>query len=211
MKTFTIILASILSLFVSLPLISADKSDIMINDIIDPPEAAALSIILESITSLKALQSHKKSSFQNIVTLINHKLVPNIDITTAANFALKKHWSKLNVSQKMVFKKYLLKSLINDYANIISASNDNLENVSIFADKNIKRKGNKAIVSLNVIISDDIDPISLSVRMVRKDKWKIYDLVISGVSLMKNYRANFDNQIKRRGIEALVDRLSKKI
>ncbi len=211
MKIFTILLVSILSLFSSISVISADKSDIMIKDIIDPPEAAAISIILESMTSLKALKHHKKSNFQNIVTLINHKLVPNIDITTAANFALKQHWSKLSASQKNIFKKYLLKSLINDYANIIAASDSNLDNVRIFADKNIKRKDNKAIVSLNIIISDDIDPIPVLVRMVQKDKWKIYDLVISGVSLMKNYRANFNNQIKRKGIDALVNKLAKKI
>lgn len=203
--------ALLLSFFIITTNAYAKDNDIMIKEIIDPPEAAALNIMLDTLGSLKALKSHNMSNFENAVALIKHKLVPNVSVDAAAKFALKKHWSKLNDSQKDILKKYLLQSLVNDYASIIASTNSNLDNMRIIANKDVKRKDNKAIVGLTIITGKNIDPVLVSVRMVRKDSWKIYDLVVSGVSLMTSYRANFDNKIKRKGIEALVARVAKKL
>jgi len=53
--------------------------------------------------------------------------------------------------------------------------------------------------------------LPISLKMIRSSQWRVYDVVFSGVSLMKNYRAQFDSHIKRKGIDSLVAKTLKKI
>ena len=47
--------------------------------------------------------------------------------------------------------------------------------------------------------------------MIRLNSWYVYDLVFSGVSIVKNYEAQFNSYIKRKGLEALIERSQKKL
>jgi phospholipid transport system substrate-binding protein len=42
------------------------------------------------------------------------------------------------------------------------------------------------------------------------DGWKVYDVVIEGVSLVTNYRGQFANEIKQGGMEGLIQKLADK-
>jgi len=179
-------------------------------EIIDPPGAAALNIIVNNLSSLKALRKQNKASIENVEHLIKVKLLPNIATNIATELTLKKHWLKLSDQQKLIFKAYIVQSLIKDYAGILG-SYEKLESVKITVDPKIKRKGNKAIVKLVINLGDNPKPIHVTLKMIRSNQWRAYDLVFSGVSLMKNYRAQFNSHIRRKGIDSLVSKISKKI
>jgi len=179
-------------------------------EIIDPPGAAALNIIVNNLSSLKALRKQNKASIENVEHLIKVKLLPNIATNVATELTLKKHWLKLSDQQKSIFKAYIVQSLIRDYAGILG-SYEKLESVKITVDPKIKRKGSKAIVKLIINLGDNPKPIHVTLKMIRSSQWRAYDLVFSGVSLMKNYRAQFNSHIKRKGIDSLVSKISKKI
>ncbi|MEO1939331.1 ABC transporter substrate-binding protein [Candidatus Thioglobus sp.] len=179
-------------------------------DIIDPPNTAALNIMVNALSSLKELRKQNEATNENIKTLIKIKLLPNIAMDVSTELALKKHWHKLNTKQKQIFQKYITQSLIKDYAGILG-SYEKLDSVSISVDPNVKRKNNKAIVKLMITINDDPKPLIISLKMIRSNQWRVYDVVFSGVSLMKNYRAQFDSHIKRKGINSLIAKTIKKI
>jgi len=179
-------------------------------EIIDPPGAAALNIIVSNLSSLKELRKNNLASVENIERLIKTKLLPNIAVDTSTELALKKHWNKLNPQQKLIFQSYIIQSLIKDYAGILGTY-DKLDSVSIAVDPKIKRKDNKAIVKLIIRLGDNSKPIHVSLKMIRSNQWRTYDLIFSGVSLIKNYRAQFNSHIKRKGIESLVNKISNKI
>ncbi|HEX2243642.1 MAG TPA: ABC transporter substrate-binding protein, partial [Gammaproteobacteria bacterium] len=40
-------------------------------------------------------------------------------------------------------------------------------------------------------------------------QWKAYDMTIDGLSLVKNFRTSFDNEIERNGLDALIERLER--
>jgi phospholipid transport system substrate-binding protein len=42
------------------------------------------------------------------------------------------------------------------------------------------------------------------------DGWKIYDIVVEGVSLVLTYRSEFDAVVKQQGIDGLIKRLADK-
>jgi len=179
-------------------------------EIIDPPGTAALNIIVNNLSSLKALRKHNKASIENVEHLIKAKLLPSIATNIATELTLKKHWLKLSDQQKSIFKAYIIQSLIRDYAGILGAY-DQLDSINISVDPKIRRKDNKAIVKLIIHLGDNPKPINVTLKMIRSNQWRAYDLVFSGVSLMKNYRAQFNSHIRRKGIDSLVSKISKKI
>jgi len=181
-----------------------------IAEVIDPPGAAALNIIVSNLSSLKELRKKNMASVENIEHLIKVKLLPNIAVAISTELALKKHWHKLNLQQKLIFQTYIVQSLIKDYAGMLGAY-DELDSINISVDPKIRRKDNKAIVKLIIHFSNNPKPINVSLKMIRSSQWRAYDLVFSGVSLIKNYRAQFDSHIRRKGIDSLMNKISKKI
>ena len=179
-------------------------------DIIDPPHTAALNIMVNALSSLKELRKQNKDSTENIETLIRIKLLPNIAMDVSTELALKKHWPELSAKQKLIFQKYITQSLIRDYAGILGAY-ENLNTINIAVDPKVKRKDNKAIVKLIVNLNNNPKPINITLKMIRTSKWRVYDVIFSGVSMIKNYRAQFNSHIKRKGIDSLVAKTLKKI
>ena len=90
-----------------------------IAEVIDPPGAAALNIIVSNLSSLKELRKKNMASVENIEHLIKVKLLPNIAVAISTELALKKHWHKLNSQQKIIFQTYIVQSLIKDYAGML--------------------------------------------------------------------------------------------
>ena len=179
-------------------------------NIIDPPNTAALNIMVNALSSLKELRKSGKDTPDNIKALINIKLMPNIAMDVSTELSLKKHWHKLSDKQKHLFQQYITHSLMKDYAGILG-SYKKLDSVSISVDPNIKRKNNKAIVKLIIVINNDPKPVNVTLKMIRSNQWRVYDVIFSGVSMVKNYAAQFNSHIKRKGIDSLVTKIEKKL
>jgi phospholipid transport system substrate-binding protein len=47
--------------------------------------------------------------------------------------------------------------------------------------------------------------------MIRLDHWRIYDVLFAGVSIIKNYQAQFNSHIKRKGMDSLVKKITEKL
>ena len=181
-----------------------------ISDIIDPPGSAALNILISSLSSLKELKKQNKGSIENIETLIRLKLLPSLDIAYSTQRALDNYYDDLTDSEKQLFETYIIESLIKDYVGILGAYQD-LDSINISVGKNILRKDNRANVPLIISFSDSSQPVEVALSMVKTNSWKIYDVTYSGVSLIKNYQAQFGSMIKRKGKDFLIGIITKKV
>ena len=181
-----------------------------ISDIIDPPGSAALNILVSSLSSLKELKKQNKGTIENIETLIRLKLLPSLDIAYSTQRALDNYYDDLTDSEKQLFETYIIESLIKDYVGILGAYQD-LDSINISVGKNILRKDNRANVPLIISFSDSSQPVEVALSMVKTNSWKIYDVTYSGVSLIKNYQAQFGSMIKRKGKDFLIGIITKKV
>lgn len=77
-----------------------------------------------------------------------------------------------------------------------------------FTKQNIKN--NKALVFSS--IESDTDKINIVYRMYRKqDQWFVYDVIIDGISLVKNYRKQFSAIVDEEKFSGLIIKLEEKI
>ncbi|MDP7580632.1 MAG: ABC transporter substrate-binding protein, partial [Nitrospinota bacterium] len=119
--------------------------------------------------------------------------------------SLAKHWKKRTPKEKKEFMSLFGKLLENSYANKIESFTD--EKI-IYIDE--KKKGNVALVK--TIIQKNNDEIPVNYKLVKLDNdWKIYDFIVEGVSMIKNYRAQFKKIIHKSSYEELVNKLKKKL
>ncbi len=166
------------------------------------PQDSAFNIILHSLMLIRDLQIQNKLEVETIKPALLSYFEKNISTYDAAEFAMRDYFYQLSPKDKEALQVYIKNSIINDYANIIALNNkSDLSAVQIETLPDTKYKDNKAIVKMKIKLSQQAQAIDFSVRMVYNSKWLIYDISVSGVSLIKSYRSRFNSQIKRNGLE----------
>jgi phospholipid transport system substrate-binding protein len=116
------------------------------------------------------------------------------------------NWNKLNVAQRQEFVKLFEQVLEKAYADrILSYTNEKIE-----FTKESMTSGNMAEVRTKVITASKEIPISY--RVILKDgAWKVYDVIIENVSLVQNYRTQFNDILAKNSPEQLLEILRKKV
>ena len=116
------------------------------------------------------------------------------------------NWNKLNTAQRQEFVKLFEQVLEKAYADrILSYTNE-----KIVFTKESMISGNLAEVRTKVITSSKEIPIYY--RVILKDgTWKVYDVTIENVSLVQNYRTQFNDILAKNTPEQLLEILRKKV
>ena len=58
------------------------------------------------------------------------------------------------------------------------------------------------------IVQPGGQPIGVDYSLAKNgDSWKVFDIVIEGVSLVTNYRSQFNNEIRQSGMDGLIQKL----
>jgi ABC-type transport system involved in resistance to organic solvents, auxiliary component len=115
--------------------------------------------------------------------------------------SLGRHWATLTQAQQTEFVDAFTQKLLVAYGRTVRASADE----KIQFNREIL-DGNYAIVETKVSGSGEPLPIDYNLRSV-DGQWKVYDMVIDRVSLVNNYRAQFDRVIARSSIKELLSRM----
>lgn len=116
------------------------------------------------------------------------------------------NWNKLNNDQRQEFVKLFEQVLEKAYADkILAYTNEKIE-----FTKESMISGNLAEVRTKVITASKEIPINY--RVIMKDgTWKVYDVVIENVSLVQNYRTQFNDILAKNTPEQLLEILRKKV
>ena len=119
--------------------------------------------------------------------------------------ALAKNWKGRSDQERREFTGLFKKLLENSYASKLESYSDETIN---FTDEVIK--GKYALVKTEVVRK--ANTIAVDYKLINGDGvWKIYDFVIEGVSMVRNYRSQFSKIIRKDSYEALVRRLIDKV
>ena len=119
---------------------------------------------------------------------------------------LSRNWSKLNPAEQVEFVKLFEQVLEKSYADkILDYTNEKVE-----FTKDEMKSDTQAEVQTKIITASKEIPIFY--RMILKDgKWKVYDVVVENVSLVQNYRTQFNDILSKNTPEQLLETLRKKV
>ena len=129
-------------------------------------------------------------------------VAPIFDYPTMARLSLgKKHWPQLNPEEKASFSDLFIDRLQQSF----------LEKLDIYTDEKVLygellKKGKKVHVPTTLVSKDS--RIEMLYKMYRTaEGWKVYDLEISGVSVIQTYRSQFDGVLSDGTIDDLLEKL----
>ena len=129
------------------------------------------------------------------------------DYTELSKRTLGREWAKFNDQQQAEFIKLFSDLLEKTYADRLLSYSD--EKV-VFEKESLLREG-QAEVTSNVLTGDG-KKIPLDYRMVQKGgSWRVYDVIIEGISLVKNYRDQFRDILAKDSPEEVLKMLREKV
>lgn len=151
--------------------------------------------------SLKA-ESAKKAK-KDRIRAISEKM---FDFTELSKRTLAQNWSKFNPEQQKEFIELYTSLLEDTYANKIMAYTD--EKIAFSKEVALTEK----TVEVRSTVLRKTGDIPIYYRVIMKDgSWRVYDVVIEGVSLINNYRSQFREILANKPPESLLETLRKKV
>lgn len=124
------------------------------------------------------------------------------DMSETAKRALGRHWQSRTPAERKEFTRLFADLLENTYLSKIGLYSG--ERVSYVGES---IDGDFAIVRAKILRRQGAEA-SVEARMLRRgDRWYIYDLSVEGISLINNYRSQFNAIIQKSSYEQLVQRL----
>ena len=119
--------------------------------------------------------------------------------------SLAKNWDVRSEQERQEFIALFKSLLENSYANKLEAYRDEKIN---YLDEIIK--GKYALIKTEVVRRSST--IGVDYKLIQENgNWKVYDFVIEGVSMIRNYRSQFTKIIRKDSYEVLVQKLIDKI
>jgi phospholipid transport system substrate-binding protein len=157
-----------------------------------------VSIVADADLKKPQNETKRRAALKNTISRI-------FDYGEMAKRSLGVHWKARSSSEQKEFVALFATLLENSYANKI----ESYENEKILYEKEII-DGDYAEVKSRVVTAKR-DEYSLNYRLLKKgSRWIVYDVVIEGVSLVSNYRSQFNKIIVNQGYGELVKKLATK-
>lgn len=162
-----------------------------------------------SASLFAALEKEPLAARQNankVRPLLDALLAPHFDAECAARLVLGMHWSTASPDQRRQFALALYQRLLRTYADAVTDwTPDRFKLLPVLADPAALR------VTVHTLITNsrgEIVPVDFRMHVVQDD-WKIFDVVVDGVSYVRNYHDDTDAEVAQKGLEATIARLQR--
>jgi len=164
-------------------------------EVVDATTSAVLAILGD-----KSLGSEEKR------TKIEEVVYARVDFDTLSRLVLARNWNRLSDAQREEFTREFKRHLSLTYGR--NVDNYRNERVNITGD----RKETRGDWTVNTkIVRGGPDDILVNYRLRQKEgTWRIIDVIIEGVSLVSNFRSQFQEILSGGGPERLIDLLRQK-
>jgi len=170
----------------------------------DSPNAVIESSVQLLAEQLDGRKEELAENRQELYDIIDGILMPRFDRRFAAQVVLAKHWRTASEEQQARFIEAFYRALLRKYSDGILEFDPEMITVLPYrGDENKKRTRVRSTVTL-----DDGSKVSVDYELVkRKAGWLVFNVVIEGVSYVRNFRAELDSEIRASSLEAVIKRL----
>ena len=168
------------------------------NDAKDLPVEQAEAILGDILCSFIDLHTEGNNNFFSALSLTKKKIIPYIDLEYSTELALGKYWKQLQPMDKKVFERDIKTTLIEEYINSL-VNMENWNHVNITVDKNFYQLNNLAEVKVLSSLENENISATVTLKLIRKDRWRIYDLVYQSFSILDYFEYSYNEKISREG------------
>jgi phospholipid transport system substrate-binding protein len=172
-----------------------------------PPDALVKTVTLEVVDLISKDKEIKSGSRAKLISVIEEKVLPHFNFGAMTALAMGQNWNKANAEHKRQLTEAFRSLLVRTYASALAAYS-----TQKFDFRPLRAKSTDTDVTVNVrVLQPGAQPVTLDYSMEKTaNGWKVYDVMVGGVSLVANYRTEFANTVRASGIDGLIRDLQAK-
>lgn len=141
-------------------------------------------------------------TFYNVVDEV---IVPHFDVPFIAKTVLGKNWRGASEEQRKRFAEAFKSMLIRNYANAMIQYSDTVK--AEFKPLRMA-PGDDDVTVMSNLLRNGKPPVAIGFAMhLDGGAWKIYDITVENISLVTNFRAQFNAEIKRSDLDSVIARM----
>lgn len=166
----------------------------------------ARQVVQQATDEILAVLRNKELSDEAKRTRIEEIAYANFDFEIMAKLALARSYKKFDETQRSEFQQEFRRHLALTYGRSIGAYSD--ETIELGSSRTHK---NGDVTVAAKVVGGKNDGATIDWRMRQRDEtWKMIDVVVEGVSMIANFRAQVQDIVKNRGPAALIAQLREK-
>ena len=171
------------------------------------PDVLVRSVTEEVVGLITKDKEIKSGSRAKLIELIDAKVLPHFNFAAMTSLAVAQHWGKANPEQKKRLTEEFKTLLVRTYASALAAYSDQKMDF-----RPLRAKVTDTDVTVNVrVLQSGAQAVTIDYSMEKTAAgWKVYDVIVGGVSLVANYRTEFGNVVREAGIDGLIKNLQTK-
>jgi len=141
------------------------------------------------------------------IAIAEEKILPHVDFAEATRLAMGRSWRLATPAQQAALVSEFRTLLVRTYATAL----EGLRDQRVEQDPLRMSPGDAEVRVRDRFIKSGTPAVTIDYQMRKTaDGWKVYDIVVDGMSLVLNYRDSFEHEIRRTGIDGLIAALQEK-
>lgn len=168
------------------------------------PEELIKNTFEEAKATVRETQDPKK-----LRAIAEQKLLPVFDFERMTRLAVGPGWRSATPEQRTALTNGFRQLLVNTYNSALNQASSLLDKT--LEIKQTQKTDARDVTVRSVVRSGSRPPVALDYRLSNEGSgWKVYDVVVEGVSLVTTYRTEFSEQVRSSGVAGLIKSLEDK-
>ena len=171
----------------------------------EAPDAIVKRVATDVIATIKSDPAIQAGNEARIRDVLEAKLLPNFDFARMTALAMGKNWRSATPEQQKRVTDEFRALLVRTYSSALN----NYRNETIEYKPLRMNAGDTEVTVRTLVQRASGAPVQIDYSLEKKaDGWKCYDVIVGGVSLVTNYRDEFNDQVKNGGVDGLIKTLA---
>lgn len=173
----------------------------------ESPDALVKKVTEEVLAVVRQDKDIQNGNTRKVIDVVEVKVLPHFNFQRMTALAMGRDWGKASPEQKKRLSEEFKTLLVRTYSNALAG----------YKDQSIRYKpsrtpgGDGDVMVRTEILQSGGKPIQLDYSLEKHPEgWKVFDVIVAGVSLVTNYRDTFSQEVRANGVDGLIQMLANK-
>lgn len=174
---------------------------------VEPPDVLVKKVTTEVVQLIVKDREIQAGDRAKLIQVIEARVLPHFNFQSMTALAMGQSWNKATPEQKKQLAEEFKTLLVRTYASALAAYSEQR-----FDYRPLRARPTDTDVTVQVrVIQPGAQPVPIDYSMERTGSgWKVYDVMVGGVSLVANYRTEFNSTVRASGVDGLLKNLQAK-
>ena len=173
----------------------------------EAPDTKIKKVTEDVLTIVRQDKDIQSGNTKKAIDLVEVRVIPHFNFQRMTALAMGRDWNKASPEQKTRLSEEFKTLLVRTYSNALTSYRDQTLRYKPFK----MQPGETDVVIKTEIVQPGAKPIQLDYSLEKQgNDWKVYDVIVAGVSLVSNYRDTFNQEVRANGVDSLIQMLANK-